>query len=271
MAAPFLQQIDWARPWLSLLRPTAQTILAAPDWRVALNDAAHAAGLCNHRGVPLHFVPQADLPAGIAYEEFIGDTGCVPTRENLHDFFNALVWLTFPTIKKQLNALQAAEIASRATRANAACKPGGTRGMLRDAATIFDENAALLVCSDPQWAAALREHRWQKTLLEQRPAFGNSVEIFLFGHALMEKLVAPYKAITAHTWVVPADAGFFSLPRPQQRAWLDDVVTRQLQGGLHTGDFTPLPVLGVPGWWEGQDEAFYGDAQVFRPLRVARV
>ncbi|RJG02245.1 DUF3025 domain-containing protein [Noviherbaspirillum sedimenti] len=269
MAAPFLQQIDWERPWLSLLRPSAQPILAAPDWRAALNDAAHAAGLCNQRGLPIRFVPQADLPAGVAYEEFIGATGGVPTRDNLHDFFNALVWLTFPTIKKQLNALQAAEITSRAARVITEDKPGGARGKLRDAATIFDENAALLVCSDPQWVDALRAHRWQETLLEQRPAFGNSVEIFLFGHALMEKLVAPYKAITAHTWVVPADAGFFSLSRPQQCAWIDDTITRQLQDGLRTGDFTPLPVLGVPGWCAGQDADFYADRQVFRPPRRA--
>ncbi|HMM24565.1 MAG TPA: DUF3025 domain-containing protein [Pseudoxanthomonas mexicana] len=29
---------------------------------------------------------------------------------------------------------------------------------------------------------------------------------------------------------------------------------------------TPLPVLGVPGWWDGNaDPAFYADAAVFRP------
>ncbi|MFW9622167.1 MAG: DUF3025 domain-containing protein, partial [Macromonas sp.] len=34
--------------------------------------------------------------------------------------------------------------------------------------------------------------------------------------------------------------------------------------------FTPLPVLGVPGWWPANaDPTFYADAQVFRPLRVA--
>jgi hypothetical protein len=26
-------------------------------------------------------------------------------------------------------------------------------------------------------------------------------------------------------------------------------------------------VLGVPGWWPGQDEAFYSDDSVFRPKR----
>ena len=38
---------------------------------------------------------------------------------------------------------------------------------------------------------------------------------------------------------------------------------------LRQKPFTPLPVLGVPGWWQdNQDPAFYGDAGVFRPRRV---
>lgn len=83
----------------------------------------------------------------------------------------------------------------------------------------------------------------------------------------MEKLVKPYKAITAHTWVVPAEAEFFALTPEQQRAWIDTAVAYQLKKGVQTGDFTPLPVLGVPGWQEGQDESFYADTQVFRPPR----
>lgn len=268
MTTPFLQTIDWSRPWLAHLRAAAQPILAAADWRLALNDAARLAGLSNHRGLPIRFVPQEDLPPGVAYEEFISATGSVPTRSNLHDFFNALVWLTFPAIKKQLNALQAAEIANRSRQANPEKMPnGGTRGKVRDAATIFDENAALLICSDREWSVTLRAHRWRETLLEQRDRFGKSVDLFLFGHALMEKLVTPYKAITAHTWVVPAEPGFFSLTEKEQYTWIDRTVVEQLRSGLHTGDFTPLPVLGIPGWWEGQDEAFYSDTQVFRPPR----
>ncbi len=268
MAAPFLQQIDWRRPWLALLQPAAQPIMAADNWRAALNDAAHALDLCNHQALPIQFVPQADLPEGVAYEAFISDTGCVPTRDNLHDFFNALVWLTFPRIKRQLNALQAAELRNKRAADDMPGKAIGMRGKLRDAATIFDENAALVVCSDPAWFAGLRAHRWQDVLLRQRQAFGQTVQVFLFGHALIEKLVMPYKAISAHAWLIPADAAFFSWPRPEQLAWIDAAVAQQLQPGLHTGGFTPLPILGVPGWWEGQDDAFYADTQVFRPKRT---
>ena len=86
----------------------------------------------------------------------------------------------------------------------------------------------------------------------------------------MEKLVAPYKAITAHTWVVSADDAFFSLPSAARRAWIDAQVAGKLaQHGLSTASFTPLPVLGVPGWWAGQDAAFYADVAVFRPKRVS--
>jgi hypothetical protein len=38
---------------------------------------------------------------------------------------------------------------------------------------------------------------------------------------------------------------------------------------LSTAGFTPLPVLGVPGWWPDQDDAFYLDHTVFRPKRPA--
>jgi hypothetical protein len=40
--------------------------------------------------------------------------------------------------------------------------------------------------------------------------------------------------------------------------------------GLSTAVFTPLPVLGVPGWRPGQDEDFYLDETVFRPKRTDR-
>lgn len=220
--------------------------------------------LCNHQGLPLSFVPQSALPDGTAYEAFIGATGGVPTRDNLHDFFNGLVWLSFPRIKVQLNALQAAQIALAGV--------GKSRGAARDGATIFDENAALLVVRDSAEGAALvgalRGHQWRRAFVEMRALFGTQAQVWLFGHALMEKLVAPYKAITAHTVVVLAGDAYFALDHAAQQAWLDATVARQLaEQGLSTAAFTPLPVLGVPGWWQDQDDAFYDDTSVFRPKR----
>jgi len=270
------EEIDWARPWYHAVRPAFDSLEPGSagirgGFIAAFNANAARLGLHNHHGWPIRFVPQAELPAGTAYEAFIGATGCVPTRENLHDFFNGLVWQTFPLIKRELNALQAAQIQAAGV--------GKSRGPARDAATIFDENAALLVVRDGAagraLAEGLRAHLWQDTLYARRAEFGAgagaNAEVWLFGHALMEKLVAPRKAITAHTRVLFAPDAWFSLGWEDRRAWIDMRVAGLLSAeGLSTSAFTPLPVLGVPGWWPGQDEAFYLDETVFRPKRPAR-
>jgi hypothetical protein len=264
----FFDGIDWHRPWLAPLLPAAMPIVQADDWRQALNAAARELSLLNHRGIPVQFVAQAELLSGVAYESFISATGRVPTRDNAHDFFNALVWLIFPQIKVQLNALQAAAIAQAAASELYPDTVPQHRGKLRDAATIFDENAALLVTRNVSLIEALREHQWTDVLMNRRAAFERDCEVWLFGHALMEKLVSPYKAITAHALVVIADDGFFSLPSQDKCSWIAETVKYQIANGLVTTDFTPLPVLGVPGWWQPQDAVFYADSNVFRPKRA---
>lgn len=262
MRMPFLNQIDWTRPWLAHVREVGEAIAHAPDWRHELNHRASAKPILNHRQLPIHFVPQSELQPNIAYETFISNTGCVPTRDNLHDFFNALVWLTFPQIKVQLNALQALEIERVATEAGAT-----PRGKLRDAATIFDENAALVITLDHDLVHALRAHKWQDVFVRRRSNFMQSWNVLLFGHALMEKLVSPYKAITGHAWVVALDVSFERMSLSEQCELIDVLVAGQLTGGLSTADFSPLPVLGVPQWWPDQGDSFYQDASIFRDKR----
>jgi hypothetical protein len=260
MNAPFLDAIDWSRPWLTHVHEIGEQIAGSPDWRQELNRRAAEMGLRNHRSLPIQFVAQSHLPPDTAYETFISNTGCVPTRENLHDFFNALVWLTFPRIKAQLNALQAQEI--ERVVALSAIAP---RGKLRDAATIFDENATLLITSNQELVSALRAHEWEKVFITHRNTFIQDCDVFIFGHALMEKLVSPYKAITGHVWV--ASLGDAVLSLSEQLSGIDVAVAQQLLDGLSTADFSPLPVLGVPAWWEEQEEMFYQDKSVFRPKR----
>ena len=276
--------INWAQPWLADFLPVLEAAIGShggsdadasydlDHWRDAFNDAAALMAIENHRGRPLQFVAQAELPPSTAYEAFISQTGQVPSRRNLHDFFNALVWLTYPRSKAQLNALQAAELARRREDD---VSPGGsgvgsTRGAVRDRATIFDENAALLISADPAIESALQAHAWQDALVERRAAFGVRCEVRLFGHALIEKLVNPYKAITAHVWILHVDAAYFALSAMQKKAVVDSLLYAQLQQRLLDTAPTPLPVLGVPGWWPAQDKAFYADAAVFRPQRLAR-
>lgn len=248
---PGVADIDWTAPWLSDWRavgqPLAERIAAGLPQPQALNQ--HDAP----QQVPVRFVPQADLPADQAYEAFIFNSHCVPTREGLHDFFNALCWMHFPLTKQRLNGLQGQAISQAGV--------GAVRGPLRDAATVFDENAALLQAPDVLWQA-LVERRWQEAFVALRPLW-QSARWWTFGHAALEKLVQPYKSITVHVWRVPE--GLPDLPAID--AWL----AQDLQADkLASKPFCPMPVLGVPGWWPANEAAdFYADVAVFRPLRPA--
>lgn len=194
---------------------------------------------------PVSFVAQSELPTGEAYEAFIARTGTVPTRDNLHDLFNGLMWLAWPQTKRRLNQLQAEQISAQGI--------SGARGSLRDALTLFDENAVVMRAPEAL-VEALRVRDWKKVFGEHRELWSQA-EVHVFGHALLEKLMQPRKAITAHVWVVTAVS--------------DDEVAASLDPArLAAKDFLPLPVLGVPGWWaQNEQPEFYADAQVFRPAR----
>lgn len=242
---PGVRDIDWEAPWLADWRdvgePIAQRVSAGCPQPQALNAAALA---------PVHFVPQADLPEGQAYEDFIFATGRVPTREGLHDFFNALCWMHFPMAKKRLNALQAQEIARSGV--------GQVRGPVRDAATVFDENALLIQPSEQLWQALI-ERRWHEALVTMRSEWALT-RVWLFGHAALEKAVQPYKSITVHMWRVPQGVKHEDID-----AWLAQDL---MPDKLLQKPFSPLPMLGLPGWWPANEAAaFYDDARVFRPLR----
>lgn len=229
-------------PWLLPHVPIARRIVSAGKSHsvaAALNAAAA------DRSDFVRFVAQSELPVGEAYEAFIARTGCVPTRDNLHDLFNGLMWLSYPNTKRRLNSLQAQQIALLGT--------AGRRGVVRDAMTVFDENAALLQAPDTL-IEALRRRDWY-TLFVQRRAEWQSARLVLFGHALLEKLMQPRKAITAHVWLSSEIA--------------DETLAASLTlARLSAKDFLPLPVLGVPNWWAAnEDPRFYDDVEVFRPPR----
>lgn len=265
MPEAFLQQVDWSRPWLQPVASIAKPIVMAEDWRAAINQAAAAAGICSASGMPIQFVFQETLPARVAYETFIFDTGQVPTRENLHDFFNALIWLAYPAVKQRLNKLQAAEIAEASADPAGGFRSTG-RGKLRDTATIFDENAAFFVSENEEIVDALRSHEWEKVFLERRHFFESRCEVLLFGHALLEKLVVPFKGITAHTCCFHVDRDYFRMAPSARRERISSILLAHSLGrDLNRSIFNALPVAGVPGWWEGQTKDFYLDKSVFRP------
>ena len=241
--APGVERIDWAAPWLQPWQARGEPLAAALQ---APGVPVHAA--LSAVPAPVRFVPQSDLPEGQAYEQFIWDTRCVPTRDNLHDFFNGLVWLRFPQAKQRLNQLQAGALAAQGV--------GAVRGPLRDALTLFDEIGALLDAPAPLWQA-LHARDWQRLFVDLRPLWVHA-RLLLVGHALMEKLVFPRKGITAHVYQAPLAIETIA----QTDAWL----AAELQPGRWAQKpFVPLPVMGIPGWCHGNDAgSFYDDLSVFR-------
>jgi hypothetical protein len=271
-------QAPWFAPWAALGQPVCAAVLSGHSVAQALNHAAQGlnrADLC--------FVPQCELPKGQAYEAFIHAEQRIPTRDNLHDFFNGLCWLRFGRSKRRLNQLQAQEIARQGV--------GQARGALRDALTVFDENAVILQTPDGPWQA-LNARDWIHLFVHQRHRW-SQVRIDVFGHALLEKLVQPYVAITGHAWrVVPdlvthaphAETGGIATAMQTQTqihspaqattdadAQLDDWLCASLhEDHLRRKAFAPLPVLGVPGWWApNETEGFYAQTQVFRAPRTS--
>lgn len=249
--------IDWRQPWLApyaaLGAPLAARIAGGQPVAEALNGAATA-------GAPRFVAPGA--AGGEAYECYVARSGCVPTREHLHDFLNGLVWLHFPLAKRRINQLHAAQLALRGAPL--------ARGPLRDALTLFDENAALLT-APAALTDALRARDWHGLFVTRR-ALWQQARLLCFGHALIEKLLtAPYKGITAHVCLLPAGSLAPGDPDAAADARADALIAQQLEPAwLAAKPFLPLPVLGLPGWWPANtDPAFYDDPRVFRPPRGA--
>jgi len=217
-------------------------------------------GLCSDGGQPIRFVASDQL-AEDAYEHRIYTTGQVSTRpDSWHDLFNALVWMRYPRIKVAMNKLHYhARSESRS----------GSRGRLRDALTLFDECGVIVFSSQLDLLNTLADRNW--TSVFQTDTFHTSVALSICGHAILEKYLSPYKAMTAKALLVHVNNEFMKLPRQEMLDHLDREIARQMLNGQTLSKpacLSPLPLAGVPGWWS-QDEQnkspFYKDLNVFRP------
>ncbi|MFM1859301.1 MAG: hypothetical protein RL133_801 [Pseudomonadota bacterium] len=246
------------------LHPDAADFGAWLDW---INAQARAHDIRLEDGRPVRFVAHDRLPRDAAYEQWIAQTACVPTRNNHHDRLNAFVWLRLPRLKARLNAIQSFWLDRLGAH--------GPRGAWRDWATLMDENGAIVLDASPhgRLGLALQARRWIQTFVEAREDWREGRQVHLLGHALLEKALAPYKAMTAHAWVLPLPQGaalssWRAVDAHAQSVCPTAVDTVLLQPPA----LLPLPILGVPGWWPANEVSdFYADQQVFRPLPAARI
>jgi len=242
---------DPLRRWLDQLPPRPDTVAVA---ELAGRYPVHTDSGCRIRFVP----PQAD---GLVYECRIWENGEVETRpDNWHDFFNALVWLSFPLTK---NALSAAHV-------GAMQQPGEKRTLLRDTLTHVDECGIVVLSAQPALLDLLRGFRWRELFVDRRAEVRRDMRFIVFGHATYEALLAPFRGLTAKAVLYEVDAGLLALPVTEQVAAVDrmlaaDVAARRF---VRPRDFQPLPLLGIPGVVpENEDPAYYDDTWQFRPGR----
>ncbi len=255
-------------PWLDGWAPFGAWALNAAvplhEFLEQVNEAARLGGLQSGGQMPLLFEPAANPLSAVDYELTIARTGRVPTRDNLHDRYNAAAWLSFPKTKQLLNQIQMTEAAQATDR----------RSRLRDAVTLFDENGAVFITGNPAVSQALQGFEWKRLFIQLRQEVIDRSRVYVLGHGLMEKLEQPFLSLCAHAAVITVSVDAFeemvSWPVAAQRAWVDVRLSVWLQAHLQQSrHLQPLPVLGVPGWWPDNElQNFYDNTSVFRPGRL---
>jgi Protein of unknown function (DUF3025) len=221
---------DCAPPLATLNRVAQDAQLALPDGKRLRFEAA----------------PARRTPA-LCYERRIADEGVIEFREgSRHDFANALAWLASPLTKAALNAVHVRD--GRETTAN-------RRSRARDAATLVDEAGMIFLCRDEELITLLRAWQWHQLFWKRREAVVRSVTPIVVGHGLLDKLRAPFRALTAQALIVGTDESDADAAAALEvRA--PEFAPHRLQ---------PLPVAALPGWdLESSGERLFDDRDVFR-------
>ena len=229
---------------------------------------AAAGGITTSRGVALRFVlprPHTDKERPY-YEMRIAQTGEVETRpQNWHDFFNALVWITYPQAKAMINAQHASMLKER----------GGEeikrRSPERDALTLFDEGGVIVASSSPELMRLIIDFEWKQLFWSRRAELAGKLNFLGFGHAMYEQALAPYIGMVAKTVFVPVSELFFMLPLPSRIAQANALLAAHFANRARFQSpkmMAPMPVLGVPGWHpDTERESYYDDPDHFRGQR----
>ena len=117
----------------------------------------------------------------------------------------------------------------------------------------------------------VRKFRWKELFWARRSEVRRRMRFFLFGHALYHKALDPFIGMTAKAVLLGVPDAFTQRPLNVQIAETDRLLAAHVWERTrmtHGRELSPLPVLGVPGWWTGNEqESFYENADYFRPGR----
>lgn len=200
------------------------------------------------------------LTDNLHYEQRIAESGLIATREgNWHDLLNALVWLRYPELKLALNRRQMDEITRMGTK---------QRSRAQYALTQFDEGGVIVLLRDRALQDLWDGHDWYRLFWNRRDAWSDgSVEIALFGHALLEQALAPSQLLVGKALLFQAGG---NVDIEQAFATCASAVNtgRLLRDPQ---ELRPLPLAGIPGWHpENANESFHRTTACYQPRRQER-
>ena len=253
-------------PIFDALRPLLSRLASGRFPRHDDLNALTKPSLVSGGGAPIRFVPPAPARDPSArYEVRIFETGEVQTRpDNWHDLFNALVWLAFPKTKAVLNRHHYEQIGARRAERQ--------RGTARDVLTLFDEGGVVVGSADATLSALLRDFKWKELFWTRREDVRRTMRFHVFGHAIYERALEPYKGVTAKALIVNVVPELLDASTEQQLAELDAQAANYFSGTqalASTRTLSPLPILGVPGWEPANErQDYYDDVSQFRPRRI---
>lgn len=210
------------------------------------------------------FVDSTVLDAdGRYYEDFIAQSRQIPLRaNNWHDLFGALIWCLFPKSKQVMNQLHMAQIQQFGAK---------ERTVARHKLTLLDE-CGVLLCIKPSQRFILdllRNHQWTEAFYQHQSLWAE-LQPMIFGHANYEMATKPFIGLTAKLWCIELPEQGSADADTESYDFVDSLLAAQLVEPkllLDNQQLSPLPLLGVPGWYKVQNLAFYADSSYFRPKR----
>jgi hypothetical protein len=183
-----------------------------------------------------------------------------------HDVFNALAWLTFPRAKAALNERHYRALEQRRASGE---RHEGNRSALQDALTLLDESGVIVATSEPELGQLLTAHAWKDLFWRRRADVRQYMRFYLFGHGLGEKMLRPFIGVTGRGLIGEVARDFMAVPLAGQLAAIDGQIAKRVGAsgqGLAARDWTPVPLLGIPGWCaDNEDEGYYDNTTYFRP------
>ncbi len=242
------------QPAFQPLEPALQRLAIASDWptyaelnQAFANDYQFIAPIKQ----PTEFLQR--------YEPCIHYSHQIQTRLSCwHDFFNALVWMSFPNLKKTITRCYVEAIDAIHSK---------QRNTLQHCLAQLDECGIVTLTASKCIADLLATHDWQQAFWHQRDLLLQSTRFVIIGHASYEKLLQPYLGLCCKNIIINVDDALIAGSIIAHNQFVDDTLSQMLNDGkvAHCRQLQPLPILGIPGWdTRNTDQAFYFNQQYFR-------